>query len=128
MASKQDQESVGTWIRDHVLADKIMHYVDDGIHEPTGHGEPSNPPNGVMDGESLDWLERFIMHPTTENQEAMLKEMDMVPDPSDKDPGERAAAKGNLVGYIIALFGTERSLTEEEITNLQKWFRNGRKD
>ena len=124
----EEQQSVGTWIRDHVLADKIMHYTDDGINEPTGHGEPTDPPNGVMDDKLLDLLERFIVDPTIEKKNAMLKELDMVPQPGDEEPGARAAAKRNLIGYIIALFGTERSLTDEEIKNLQKWFKRGRKD
>jgi hypothetical protein len=34
----------------------------------------------------------------------------MVPEPGDEDPGEKSAAKGNLMGYIIALFGTERMM------------------
>ena len=125
---KQEPESVGTWIRDHVLADRIMHWIDDGVHAPTGGGEPSYPPNGVMDDAGLDLLERFIMDPSIENQGRMLRELDMLPDPGDEDPGEIAAKKGNLVGYIIALFGTERSLSEEEIERLQIWFRNGRRD
>jgi hypothetical protein len=105
-----------------------MHYTDDGITEPTGHGEPTSPPNGVMDDESLDRLERFIMNPTMDNKNIMLNELDMVPQAGDKEPGERASAKGDLVGYIIALYGTERSLTDEEIGKLQKWFERGRKD
>jgi hypothetical protein len=47
--------------------------------------------------------------------------------PGYKDPGERAAAKGNLIRYIITVLGTERSLTDEEIESLQKEFERGRK-
>lgn len=104
-----------------------MHRIDDGVTPPTG-GQYSAPPNGVFDNERLDLLERFIVDPTIDNQTAMLKELDMLPEAGDVDPGYRANGKGSLVGYMIALCGTERSLTEQEIGEWRAWFERGRKD
>jgi hypothetical protein len=72
-------------------------------------------PMAFFDDERLDLLERFIMNPTKENQSSMLEELELMPEPGDEDLGEKAAAKGNLMQYFIALFGTERMMRRSRI-------------
>ena len=125
----EEAASVGTWIRDHKLADAIMHRTDDGITPPTGGNAPSYPPNGVMDDSELDLLERFVTNPTLENRMAVLKDHDMVPEPGEDDSDKKARRQGSLAGFIIECFGTDRpALTGGEIEELREWFGRGRKD
>jgi hypothetical protein len=75
-----------------------------------------NDPCPVFDDFEILKLRRFVQDPTQRLQ--LLAEFDM-----DEDSALQA---GSLTGYIIATWGTDKSvLTEDEVTALKDWFDNG---
>jgi hypothetical protein len=80
----------------------------------------------VFDDERLDLLKRFIMNPTKENPSSMLEKLEVVPEPGEEDPGQRAAAKGKSGGVNHCVVWDGEG--DEEIENLQNWVERGRED
>ena len=99
--------TVNDMINNHTLARNIIHryHTDDEI----------------LDHDQLDLLKRFCED--TSQKDALLADADMTDEP-DTRPGFKAAdTRGNLAGFCIATYGTDRpALLEEEVQMLKSWF------
>ena len=103
----------GEMIRSHTLAAEII----------ARHNDPCP----ILDSSELTLLRRFCADPSA--KEAVLRDRDMLDEPSDW-PGKRAQSKyGSLAGFTIARHGTQTpALEEREIEMLRKWFESGAAD
>lgn len=104
--------NTGDQIRQHNLAASIIN----------GHGTE----NDVFDDRNLANLQRFCLQPTTATRDEMMAEHDWVDGPGER-PGDKAASKGDLVGYLVARHGTsDPALDERDLDMLKEWFEKGK--
>ncbi|KAF1985129.1 hypothetical protein K402DRAFT_118555 [Aulographum hederae CBS 113979] len=76
----------------------------------------------IFDAQNLDYLERWVRDPSSENRQLLLEEKGIV-DEAGAKPGSAALEQGNLVGLCIARHGSDdEALTGEEIQTLRTWF------
>jgi hypothetical protein len=115
MAQPQPEEqwNTGDQIRSHQLAPSIINrHNSDGT-------------NYVFDAPSLAILKRFSMDPTSSTREQIMRDEEWTED-AGQDKGAGVAAKGSLVGYVIAKHGTDEPVFDErDLELLKKWYEDG---
>ncbi|KAF2172694.1 hypothetical protein M409DRAFT_49236 [Zasmidium cellare ATCC 36951] len=100
-------------IDDHKLAASIIN----------GHGTEND---AVFDDRGLDLLQRFCADPSIANRDRLLEEHEWVDEAGGK-PGDKAAGKGDLAGFLVARHGThDPALDERDLDMLKAWFEKGR--
>jgi hypothetical protein len=101
--------SAASMISNHTLAEEIISRAND-----------SSP---LLDANELALLKQFCSQPTSLEHKKTLLETTGMADQADDKAGDKAHAKGSLVGYIIAQSVRGKELLDEgEVERLRVWF------
>jgi hypothetical protein len=108
-SSEYDGPMPKEMIANHILAREIINRHNDACP--------------IFDDRSILVLREFVQDPT--KAQAILERLKLN-DTAEQEPGTQANLSGSLVGYIIAVHGTEKAaLTDDEVVALREWYESG---